>query len=77
MQKPSNADPRTRGRVPAEAERVKTTLLLDLDTVEWGKRQPGGLSETIRQLLREKYEAEKSTRDRDVKRTENTKGLIP
>jgi len=29
-----------------------------LDTVEWGKRQPGGLSGLIRQLLREKFEAE-------------------
>ncbi len=48
---------RKRGRVPAAVERVKTTLLLDLDTVEWGKRQPGGLSGIIRQLLREKYEA--------------------
>ena len=48
---------RTRGRVPADAERVKTTLLLDLDTVEWGKREPGGLSELIRQLLRGKYQA--------------------
>ena len=55
----TNSDPggRRRGRVPADAERVKTTLLLDLDTVEWGKRQPGGLSEIIRQLLREKYES--------------------
>ena len=51
---------RRRGRVPSEAERIKTTLLLDLDTVEWGKRQPGGLSETIRQLLREKYESVRS-----------------
>ena len=50
---------RRRGRVPSEVERIKTTLLLDLDTVEWGKRQPGGLSGIIRQLLREKYEAEK------------------
>ena len=47
---------RQRGRVPglsAGGERVKTTLLLDLDTVEWGKRQPGGLSALIRQLLRQ------------------------
>ena len=50
---------RKRGRVPgtaAGAERVKTTLLLDLDAVEWGKREPGGLSELIRQLLRQAYE---------------------
>ena len=58
----TNSDPggRRRGRVPSEAERIKTTLLLDLDTVEWGKRQPGGLSEIIRQLLREKYESVRS-----------------
>ena len=43
--------------MPAQVERVKTTLLLDLDTMEWGKRQPSGLSGIIRQLLREKYEA--------------------
>ena len=47
---------RKRGRVPATTERVKTTLLLDLDTVEWGKHQPGGLSEIIRRLLRQEYE---------------------
>ena len=58
----TNSDPggRRRGRVPSEVERIKTTLLLDLDTVEWGKRQPGGLSEIIRQLLREKYESVRS-----------------
>ena len=49
---------RVRGRVPAQAERVKTTLLLDLDTVEWGKHQPGGLSELIRRLLRQEYETQ-------------------
>ena len=58
----TKSDPggRRRGRVPSETERIKTTLLLDLDTVEWGKRQPGGLSEIIRQLLREKYESVRS-----------------
>ena len=53
---------RTRGRIPgtaAGADRVKTTLLLDLDTVEWGKWEPGGLSELIRQLLRQAMEASK------------------
>ena len=54
---------RTRGRVPADAERVKTTLLLDLDTVEWGKREPGGLSELIRQLLRQAMEAKTGTKE--------------
>ena len=52
----ANEQKRRRGRVPADAERVKTTLLLDLDTVEWGKRELGGLSELIRQLLRQAYE---------------------
>jgi len=52
----ANEQKRRRGRVPADAERVKTTLLLDLDTVEWGKREPDGLSELIRQLLRQAYE---------------------
>ena len=51
-------DRRRRGRVPSQAERVKTTLLLDLDTVEWGKREPGGLSEIIRRLLRQEFEAQ-------------------
>ncbi len=51
-------DGRRRGRVPSGAERVKTTLLLDLDTVEWGKREPGGLSEIIRRLLRQEFEAQ-------------------
>ena len=57
----ANEQKRTRGRVPADAERVKTTLLLDLDTVEWGKREPGGLSELIRQLLRQAMEAKTET----------------
>ncbi len=51
-------DGRRRGRVPSQTERVKTTLLLDLDMVEWGKREPGGLSEIIRRLLRQEYEAQ-------------------
>lgn len=63
---------RRRGRVPgtaAGAERVKTTLLLDLDTVEWGKHQPGGLSEIIRQLLRQEME----TRTTDTGKKETAK----
>ena len=54
---------RTRGRVPGTAagtERVKTTLLLDLDTVEWGKHQPGGLSELLRALLRQAMETKEA-----------------
>ena len=59
MANESKSRGRTRGRVAVDAERVKTTLLLDLDTVEWGKHQPGGLSELIRQLLRQAYETGK------------------
>ena len=57
---------RRRGRMPSQAERVKTTLLLDLDTVEWGKREPGGLSEIIRRLLRQEFEAQ-TTREENTK----------
>lgn len=31
----------------------KVTVLLDPDLLEWGKHQPGGLSNTLRSLLRE------------------------
>jgi hypothetical protein len=31
---------------------------IDIDLLEWGKRQPGGLSETVRRLLREAKERE-------------------
>jgi len=55
---PSNAKPnQTTAPSGEDAVRVKTTLLLDLDTVEWGKKQSGGLSEVIRRLLRQAYEA--------------------
>jgi hypothetical protein len=59
MENETEPEGRKRGRVAADAARVKTTLLLDLDTVEWGKHQPGGLSELIRQLLRQAYETGK------------------
>lgn len=39
------------GRVPGTPKQ-KVTVLLDPDLLEWGKQQPGGLSETLRQLLR-------------------------
>jgi len=32
---------------------VRTSVYVDLDLLEWAKRRPGGLSETIRRLLRE------------------------
>lgn len=31
----------------------RTSLIIDTDLIEWGKTQPGGLSETVRRLLRE------------------------
>ena len=31
--------------------RARTTLYLDEALTEWGKRQPGGLSEVVRRLL--------------------------
>jgi len=50
---------------PGPAPRLntdRTTLMLDPDLIEWGKQQPGGLSETVRRLLREaKVKAESST----------------
>jgi len=32
---------------------VRTTVMVEPDLVEWGKQQPGGLSDLIRRLLRE------------------------
>jgi hypothetical protein len=40
------------GPVPGPPTR-KYNLLLDEELGEWGKRQPGGLSELVRQLLTE------------------------
>jgi hypothetical protein len=34
------------------------TVLLDEASAEWGKRQPGGLSELLRRLLREAQETQ-------------------
>ena len=51
---------RKRGPV-AGPPRLRTTLYLDAELVEWGKMQPGGLSELIRGLLIE-------TRDKKSKR---------
>jgi hypothetical protein len=34
----------------------KYTLLLEEDIAEWGKQQPGGLSELLRRLLRKARE---------------------
>ena len=40
------------GPVPGPPTK-KITVLLDPGDLEWGKMQPGGLSETLRRLLRE------------------------
>ena len=45
----------SRRRKPGPVPGVPTqryTLLLEEETAEWGKRQPGGLSELVRGLLR-------------------------
>ena len=44
------------GPVPGSGsgkDRVKTSMEIDADLLEWGKQQPGGLSELVRRLLRE------------------------
>jgi hypothetical protein len=46
------------GPIPGPAT-VRTNVLLEADLIEWGKQQPGGLSELVRRLLREAYEREK------------------
>ena len=42
---------RRRGPVPAGDD--KFTILLPRELGDWGKQQPGGLSELVRRLLRE------------------------
>lgn len=37
---------------PALAELEKYTMKLDPEDAEWGKAQPGGLSDLVRNLLR-------------------------
>jgi hypothetical protein len=47
------------GPVPGP-ERRQFTILIDPDLGEWGKQQPGGLSELIRRLLHQaKADAER------------------
>jgi hypothetical protein len=38
------------GPIPTPG-RVRTTIYMDEEITEWGKRQPSGLSELIRRLL--------------------------
>jgi len=47
--------PKKPGRIPGPPT-VKATVLLEEDLLEWGKQQPGGLSELVRRLLREERE---------------------
>jgi hypothetical protein len=47
-----NKEPKKPGRIPGNAT-VKATILIEPDLLEWGKRQPGGLSDTIRKALKE------------------------
>ncbi len=51
--------PRKRGPI-AGPPTAKTTVLLPPDLVEWGKRQPGGLSWLLRRLLTEARQAEQA-----------------
>ena len=45
-----------RGPVPV-AGRVRTTIYLDEALADWGKHQPGGLSELMRRLLEQERRA--------------------
>jgi len=51
--------PRKRGPI-AGPPTAKTSVLLPPDLVEWGKRQPGGLSWLLRRLLTEARQAEQA-----------------
>ena len=59
----SDAPPRRRkpGPVPGP-ETQKYNVLLEPALAEWGKKQPGGLSELVRRLLRQAYEQAKEAR---------------
>lgn len=61
MEKRMNANPLPKkrpGPVPGPPTR-KYTVLLEEELAEWGKRQPGGLSETLRALLKAAVEADR------------------
>lgn len=60
MEKTEEPARRKPGPVPGPPTR-KYNVLLDEDLADWGKQQPGGLSELVRRLLRaerQKQEAE-------------------
>ncbi len=54
--------PRKRGPVPGP-ETGRYQVLLEPEIADWGKHQPGGLSELVRRLLREAYEASQSLQE--------------
>ena len=55
---------RKRGRPAGSSTRPeKFTLSLDPDFADWGKRQPGGLSELVRRLLKEAHEKAEAALD--------------
>ncbi len=49
---------RARGRAPSGIETVQYTVMLESETAEWAKRQPGGLSDMLRRLLRQAWQEE-------------------
>lgn len=44
-----------RGPIPGP-KTTKYTILMEEELGEWGKRQPGGLSETARRLFRQEFD---------------------
>jgi hypothetical protein len=48
-----NSTPRRKpGPTPQLQKARAVTILLEEDLIEWGKSQPGGLSQLVRQMLR-------------------------
>ena len=59
MNKPLDRPRKRPGRVPGPPTE-KYAVLLEPDDAEWAKRQPGGLSELVRRLLRQARAAEEA-----------------
>lgn len=54
------------GRPPLYSEPMKqTAVLLPTEMIEWLSHQPGGMSETIRQMISEKMEAKRDKDNQD------------
>lgn len=49
------------GRKTETLDLASYNLTLERETADWGKGQPGGLSETVRRLLRREYDATRGT----------------